>query len=104
MDNISAFLAVIGKAIRDIEVICREKKSDYWDTLGAIVMDRNFIEMTVAEMIDPEVKWQAAIAAVLAKSEKKMTRLQNVEIAEYAIELKGACKFLLDRYGADRPR
>jgi hypothetical protein len=100
MDNISVFLSVLATAIDNVDTVCHEKQSDYWDTLGAILKDRNFIEMIVAEMIDPDVRWQSAIEIMLRKSDRKIMKLPNRDIAEYSIELKGACKYLLDRYGS----
>jgi hypothetical protein len=104
MDHIALFLSVLATAVREVEIVCAEKRSDYWDTLGAVLRDRNFIEMVVAEMKDPAVGWQAAIGHMLAKSERKLSALPNREIAEYAIELRGACQFLLDGYGASGPQ
>lgn len=100
MDNISAFLSVLKTAIDDVGMICRERRSDYWDTLGAVLKDRHFMEMIVAEMLDPQVSWQAAIAVMLGKSERKLAALPHSGLAEYAIELKGACKYLLDHHGS----
>src|SRR5579862_8555558 len=68
MDSISAFLSVLARAIDEVDVICREKRSDYWDTLSAVLKDRHFIEMVVDEMSDPQISWQSAIALMLRKS------------------------------------
>lgn len=104
MEKRAAFLVVNGRAIADIDAICREKTAVCWDTIGAIVIDRQFLEMTVAEMADPSVRWQVAIDAVLAKTERRMARVPNREIAEIAIELKGACRFLFDHDGSQATR
>ena len=100
MGNISRFLAVLTVAVGDVDRICRERRSDYWDTLGAVLKDRNFIEMVVAEMLDPEMKWQSALRIMLGKSERKMDALPDRDLSAYAIELRGACKYLLDNFGA----
>jgi hypothetical protein len=101
MNNISIFLDVLGKAKCHVDEICESKKSDYWDTISAIIIDKCFIEMVVSEMKDLNVHWEMAIKVMLSKCDAKVARLKRDNIREYIIEIKGACKFLLEIFGTN---
>jgi hypothetical protein len=103
MDNVSTFLAVLRTAIAEVDAICGERTSDYWDTLGAILRDKHFIRMVTVEMKDPAVLWPEALRRMLVKADVKLRDLPESGMAGYVIEVKGACKFLVDRYGSAPP-
>jgi hypothetical protein len=100
MNNISIFLSVINDARCYVDKISKEKNSDYWDTIAAILIDKHFLNMVTIEMKNPKITWQCAVENMVNKCLKKLKRLRNDDKKEYVIELMGTCKLLIDKYGS----
>ena len=98
MTNIDQFIEVLKKAQVDIDTICKEKSSNYWDTIRAVIVDKHFILMVTKEMKNPKTTWQDAVNRMIKKCRIKIKGLQSGKAKDDMIEIEGACKYLLDKY------